>query len=60
MWFKSKKLIPELHIEEFLPEEFEGINKKQASDMANELAWVIARGNMNLRTTMLSLSNVLG
>jgi hypothetical protein len=60
MWLKSKRLIPPLRIEDEMPVEFEGINTKQASDMANDIAWIIARSNANLRTTMCAVSHVLG
>ena len=60
MWLKSKRLIPPLRIEDEMPAEFEGIDIKQASDMANDIAWIIARANANLRTTTVAVSHVLG
>ncbi len=60
MWLKSKRLIPPLHIEDEMQAEFEGINMKQASDMANDIARIIAKANANLRTTMCAVSHVLG
>src|SRR2546427_11328746 len=60
MWLKSKRLIPPLRIEYEMQVEFEGINLKQASDMANDIAWIIARANANLRTTTCAVSHVQG